>query len=71
MLTRELEIIKKYLIKNLRKKFIYSSFSSFSSLVFFVKKKNKDLRFYIDYKSLNELIKKDKYLLLLILETLS
>ncbi|ERF70476.1 hypothetical protein EPUS_09218 [Endocarpon pusillum Z07020] len=71
MSTRELEAMREYLIKNLRKGFIRLSSSSFSLLVLFVKKKNGDLRFCIDYRSLNELTKKDRYPLSLISETLS
>lgn len=71
MLTRELKVMRKYLIKNLCKEFICPFSSSFSSPVLFIKKKNEDLKFCIDYRSLNELTKKDRYLLFLILETLS
>ena len=40
-------------------------------LIFFVLKKDKSLRFYIDYRKLNTLTKKDKYSLPLIKETLA
>ena len=40
------------------------------SLILFVRKLNGGLRFYIDYKKLNGMIKKDKYPLSLINETL-
>jgi len=42
--------MREYLIKNLKKGFIKSSNSPFSSLVLFVKKKDDSLRFYIDYR---------------------
>jgi hypothetical protein len=45
--------------------------SPFSSLVLFIKKKDGSLRFYIDYRQLNALTKKDRYPLPLITETLN
>ena len=44
---------------------------SFTSLVLFIKKLNKGLKFYIDYYKLNSLTRKDLYLLLYIDELLS
>ena len=43
-----------------------TSQSTFASLVLFVKKANKSLRFYIDYYKLNALIKNDLYSILYI-----
>ena len=40
-------------------------------LILFIKKKNKLLRFYINYKKLNVIFIRDKYLILLILEILN
>ena len=65
-----MEIIKKYLKKNLDKGFIEASLVLFAALILFVKKKDNSLRFYIDYRKFNELTKKDRYLLFLIAETL-
>ena len=52
------------------KGFIEISLVLFAAPVLFVKKKDNSLRFYIDYRKLNELTKKDRYLLPLIAETL-
>ena len=65
-----MEAIKKYLKKNLDKGFIEASSILFAAPVLFVKKKDSSLRFYIDYRKLNELTKKDRYLLPLIAEIL-
>jgi hypothetical protein len=54
----------------LDKGFIRVSSSPTLALVLFVKKPSRGLRFYIDYRGLNRLIKKDRYLLPLIYETL-
>ena len=43
------EKIKEYLIKNLKKGFIKLSNSLYLLLILFIKKKNKDLYFYINY----------------------
>ena len=62
----ELETVKHYLMENLYKGFIETSQASFTLSILFIKKSNKGLRFYIDYQKLNNLIKKDRYLLSLI-----
>jgi hypothetical protein len=71
MFEKELKIVKKYLENNLEKKFIIASYSSFASSIMFMKKANKSLKFCVDYKKLNQLIKKNKYSLSLIDETLT
>ena len=58
MSTRKLTAIKKYLIENLKKGFIKLLSFFFLSPILFIKKKNRDLRFYINYRNLNQLIKK-------------
>jgi len=58
--------VKEYLSKNLSKGFITSSKAPYSSLVLFALKSNKDLYFYINYRKLNTLIKRNRYLLPLI-----
>ena len=58
MLAKELEAVKKYLVKNLDKVFIKLSQALFTTLVFFVKKPDSSLRFCIDYKKLNLLTKR-------------
>jgi hypothetical protein len=71
MLAEELEVVKKYLVKNLDKGFIKPSQALFAALVLFVKKPDGSLCFCINYKKLNLLTKKDRYLLPLINETLA
>ena len=71
MTTEELTAIKEYLLENLHKGFIVPSNTPFASLVLFVSKLNRGLHFYIDYRKLNNIIKKDQYLLLLIDKTLA
>ncbi len=71
MFEKELKIVKKYLENNLKKEFIIASRSSFVSSIMFMKKTNESLRFCVDYKKLNQLIKKNKYSLSLIDETLT
>ncbi len=67
----KLQKMKNYLIKHLNKDFISSSSASYTSLILFVEKKDDSLRFCIDYRKLNALIKRDRYSLSLIDETLA
>ena len=55
----ELKAIKQYLIKNLYKGFIKASQVPFTVPILFIKKFNGSLRFYIDYRKLNNLTCKD------------
>ncbi len=71
MFEKELKIVKKYLENNLEKKFIIANRSSFVSSIMFMKKADESLKFCVDYKKLNQLIKKNKYSLSLIDETLT
>ncbi len=71
MFDYKLQKIKKYLINHLNKEFIFFSFASYVSLILFVEKKDESLRFCIDYRKLNALIKQDRYSLSLINETLT
>jgi hypothetical protein len=59
-------VLKNYLTENLNKGFIVYSQTLFVSLILFVKKPNNSLRFYINYRKLNELTKKDHYPLFLL-----
>jgi hypothetical protein len=61
----ELEIFKKYLDEFLIKKFIVSSFSSTKISILFVKKSKNDLRFCVNYKKLNAITIKNRYLIFL------
>jgi len=71
MFNQKLQKIKKYLIKHLNKEFIFFSFASYVSLILFIKKKDDSLRFCVDYRKLNALIKWNHYSLSLIDETLT
>ena len=65
------EQVKKYLNKHLKKKFIVSNHVLFASFVLFAEKSNEELRFYVDYKKLNAIIKKNHYFISLINEVLT
>ncbi len=67
----KLQKMKNYLIEHLNKNFISFSLISYASLILFIEKKDDSLRFCVDYRKLNALIKWDHYLLLLIDETLA
>jgi len=67
----KLQKMKNYLIKHLNKDFISSSSTSYASLILFVEKKDDSLRFCVDYRKLNALIKRNHYSLSLIDETLA
>jgi len=71
MFNHKLQKIKKYLINHLNKEFIFFSFASYVSLILFIEKKDDSLRFCINYRKLNALIKRDHYSLSLIDETLA
>ena len=64
------EQIKKYLNEHLKKEFIVSSYALFASFVLFIEKSNEELRFYVDYRKLNAIIKRNRYFILLINEIL-
>jgi len=49
MSTKELKIVKEYLINNLRKGFIKPLQAPFTTLILFIKKPISGLRFCIDY----------------------
>ncbi len=69
MFNHKLQKIKKYLIDHLNKEFIFFSFASYVSLILFIEKKDESLRFCVDYRKLNALIKWNHYSLSLIDET--
>ncbi len=71
MSSYKLQKIKKYLEKNLKKKFITLSKAFFASSILFVKKKDDSLCFCVNYWKLNALIKKDRYSIFLINEVLT
>jgi hypothetical protein len=59
IITEKLLAVKEYLLENLYKRFIMFSSSPFAFPMFFVVKPNNSLRFCVDYRKLNSLIKKD------------
>ncbi len=67
----ELLLIKKYLKENLNKDFIESSTAFYASLILFAKKSDDELRFCVDYRKLNAIIKKNRYSISLIAETIA
>ncbi len=67
----ELLLMKKYLKKHLNKKFIESSTISYVSSILFAKKFKEKLRFCVDYRKLNAIIKKNRYSILFITETIA
>ena len=62
----ELKILKKYFNNNLIKKFIRLNFFSITLFILFTRKLNEKLYFYINYRALNVIIIKNRYLLSLI-----
>jgi hypothetical protein len=67
----ELLLIKKYLKEHLNKDFIESSTAFYASSILFAKKSNDELRFCVNYKKLNVIIKKNKYSISLIAEIIA
>ena len=67
----KLEQIKKYLNEHLKKRFIIFNYTLFASLVLFIKKSNNELRFCVNYRKLNAIIKKNRYSISLIDEILT
>ena len=70
MICNELLILQKTLNELLDKGFIRTSNFLIGTPVLFIKKKG-GFRFYVDYRGLNNITRKDRYPLLLIKETLS
>ena len=64
------EQIKKYLNEHLKKRFIIFNYALFASFVLFAKKLNNELKFCVNYKKLNAIIKKNRYFISLIDEVL-
>ena len=66
----ETKALKDYIDENLKKGFIRPSKSAFGSPIFFVPKKNKELRPCVDYRSVNKITIKNRHPLPLITEML-
>ena len=62
----KLRTLKEYIDVNLVKGFIRELSLKVRALVLFIPKKNRKLRLYIDYRKLNTITKKDRYILLLV-----
>ena len=71
ILNHKFEQIKKYLNEHLKKKFIIFNYALFASFVLFAEKPNNELRFYVNYKKLNAIIKRNRYFISLIDEILT
>ncbi|KAI0996544.1 hypothetical protein K3495_g11636 [Podosphaera aphanis] len=71
MNQKELKALREYLDQELSKGFIRISRSPIAAPTLFIKKPNGDLRFCIDYRSLNAISVKNRHALPLISETLS
>jgi hypothetical protein len=67
----ELQLIKKYLKEHLDKDFIESNTTFYVSLILFAKKSDEELRFCVNYRKLNAIIKKNRYSISLIAETIA
>jgi hypothetical protein len=67
----ELQLMKKYLKEHLNKSFIESSTASYASSILFAKKSDDELRFCVNYRKLNAIIKKNRYSISLIAETIA
>ncbi len=67
----KLQKMKNYLIKHLNKDFISSSSALYALFILFVEKKDDSLRFCINYRKFNALIKRNHYSLSLIDEILT
>ncbi len=70
MSKEELLLIKKYFQEHLNKEFIESSIASYASLILFAKKSDEELRFCVNYRKLNAITKKNRYLISFIVETI-
>ena len=57
----KLQKVKEYLEEYLKKGFIIPSQAPFTSLVLFTVKPDRGLRFYIDYRKLNTITKRNRY----------
>jgi len=67
---KEIKALEKYIKENLKKGFIRKSKSPAGASIFFVLKKNGELRLVVDYRSLNEITIRDSYPLPLIQDML-
>jgi hypothetical protein len=66
----ELQLVTKYLKEHLNKNFIESSTAFYASSILFAKKSDDELRFCVNYRKLNAIIKKNRYSIFLIAKTI-
>ena len=71
MFVGELLLIKKYLQKHLDKNFIEFSNASYAFSILFARKSGDGLRFCVNYRKLNAITKKNRYLISLIVEIIA
>ena len=71
ILDYKFEQIKKYLNEHLKKRFIIFNYILFVSLVLFIEKLNDELKFYVNYRKLNVITKRNRYFISLIDEILT
>jgi hypothetical protein len=71
LFAEKLRIFRVYIEKNLEKEFITSFSSLVAIFILFTKKKDDELRLYVDYRDLNEITIKNRYSLLLIEEVMN
>ena len=71
MSESKLQFLKKFLEEHLKKRFIEASSAPCSLCIMLAAKPGGGIRFCVDYRRLNELTKKDAYLIPLIKETLA
>ena len=58
--------MKKYLEKYLKKKYIVFNYILFALFILFIEKLNDKLRFCVNYRRLNTIIKRNRYFIFLI-----
>jgi hypothetical protein len=68
LLKKELQVLREYINENLKKKYIRPSILPTRYPVLFVPKSNGKLRICVDYRQLNTIIVKNRYILSLIHE---
>lgn len=71
LLSMEQSVLDTFLAENLYTDHIYSLKFLIAMLVFFIKKKNRSLRLIQDYKTLNAITVKNRYLFLLVFKLVS
>ena len=69
--VEELNAVKKYFDKHLKKSIIYFNFLSAAALIFLTRKSDSSLNFYVNYQILNIITIKNHYFILFIEKTLN